>query len=67
MLRLWRGKLSQRDVAPILGLTQAAVSNLESGDVTPKLETAFQIEEKTGGAVPAKSWREPAPETPSHG
>lgn len=43
-----RARLSQRELAMRAGLTQAAVSRLESGDRLPRLETLLSIAEASG-------------------
>ena len=42
-----RAQLSQREVAARAGLTQAAISRLESGDRLPRLETLLALAEAT--------------------
>jgi len=46
----------QLDVAQKLGVSQAYLSQLLSGQRRPSLELAVHIEQMTGGAVPATSW-----------
>lgn len=43
-----RAGLSQRELAVRAGLTQAAVSRLESGDRLPRLETLLALAEASG-------------------
>jgi transcriptional regulator with XRE-family HTH domain len=43
-----RAGLSQRELATRAGLTQAAVSRLESGDRLPRLETLLALAEAAG-------------------
>ncbi|MEE4381462.1 MAG: helix-turn-helix transcriptional regulator [Pseudomonadales bacterium] len=43
-----RARLSQREMAMRAGLTQAAVSRLESGDRLPRLETLLALAEASG-------------------
>ncbi len=43
-------------IAAELGISEAYLSQLASGVRRPSLTMAFKIEEKTGGAVPARSW-----------
>lgn len=49
-------RLSQRDLAARLGITQSMISKIESGDVRPGSKLMFEIEDVTNGAVPARSW-----------
>lgn len=63
MLRLDRG-LHQAQVAELLGINQASLSNLETGVRTPSLELAAKIEREFG--IKAAEWIEqPAPESTS--
>ncbi|TVS16346.1 MAG: XRE family transcriptional regulator [Gammaproteobacteria bacterium] len=43
-----KARLSQRELAMRAGLTQAAVSRLESGDRLPRLETLLALAEASG-------------------
>lgn len=43
-----RAHLSQREMASRAGVTQAAVSRLESGDRLPRLETLLALAEASG-------------------
>ncbi|MEE4360263.1 MAG: helix-turn-helix transcriptional regulator [Pseudomonadales bacterium] len=43
-----RAHLSQREMATRAGVTQAAVSRLESGDRLPRLETLLALAEASG-------------------
>lgn len=47
---------TQAKFALRIGKTQGFVSKLARGEVVPTLETAFQIERETDGAVKADSW-----------
>lgn len=49
-------KLSQRDLAKQIGISQGVLSRFEAGLATPGLEMAFRIQRVTGGAVKAQSW-----------
>jgi hypothetical protein len=51
-------KLTVREVAEKLGLTNWAVYNLRSGHHKPSLEVAVAIADMSDGAVPADSWGE---------
>ncbi|MCR9236181.1 MAG: helix-turn-helix domain-containing protein [Alphaproteobacteria bacterium] len=46
----------QLDVSRQLGVSQAYLSQLLSGQRRPSLELAVRIEQMTGGTVPASSW-----------
>lgn len=46
----------QSDFAEKLGVTQATISKLSSGDAKPSLELALSIEQATNGKVPMTSW-----------
>ncbi|HSG89499.1 MAG TPA: helix-turn-helix transcriptional regulator [Pseudomonadales bacterium] len=43
-----RARMSQRELAQLAGVTQAAVSRLESGDRLPRLETLLALAEASG-------------------
>ena len=62
----WRTKLklTQREAAAVLGVTQAGLSNWERDQQTPSVLTALMIEERTKGAVPVRSWGRKAPSPP---
>ncbi len=65
---LTQSRISQVTFADLIGVRQATVSRLCSGEQVPSLELAVRIERETKGAVPANSWvpePAPAPETPS--
>jgi len=47
---------SSSELARILGVTKGYVSQLRHGRREPSLRRAFQIEDATGGAVPARGW-----------
>lgn len=44
------------DAARMFGISQSYLSEIASGQKRPSLDTAFRIERKTGGKVPASSW-----------
>ncbi len=46
----------QADAARVFGISQSYLSEIASGLKRPSLDTAFRIERKTGGQVPASSW-----------
>ncbi len=46
----------QADAARAFGISQSYLSEIASGQKRPSLDTAFRIERKTGGEVPASSW-----------
>jgi transcriptional regulator with XRE-family HTH domain len=65
-------RIPQIQFADRLGVRQATISRLCSGEGVPSLELAARIERETGGAVPMNSWvpdatapAEPTPETPN--
>lgn len=45
------------ELCKILGRTKSLLYGLRKGTRTPSLETAIRIEEVSGGAVPASSWK----------
>lgn len=47
---------TQAEFAASVGITQAALSRMLAGKITPSLTTAVRIERATDGAVPASSW-----------
>lgn len=49
-------RLTQRALAEHLQVSEAQISLWLSGKRGPSLATAVQVEERTGGAVPATSW-----------
>lgn len=50
--------IRQEDFAARIGVTQATVSRLKAGLLTPSVTVAAGIERETGGAIPAASWAE---------
>lgn len=46
------------DFAPKVRADRAQIHRLLSGERRPGLDLALRIDEKTGGAVPAASWRD---------
>lgn len=67
-----QARISQVAFADLIGVRQATVSRLCSGEQVPSLELAVRIERETKGAVPANSWvpepdsvPAPSPETPN--
>lgn len=69
LLREWRHsrRLTQKQVAAVLGTTLLSVCLLEGGKRTPRLTNAFAYEEATDGEVPARSWAEPDDEAAQPG
>jgi transcriptional regulator with XRE-family HTH domain len=55
LLRQWRGQMSQRQAAKLLGMTQGRYCELEHGHV-PSLARADEIEKRTRGKVKLKDW-----------
>jgi transcriptional regulator with XRE-family HTH domain len=49
-----RCRMKQKDLAALLGVTDAYLSQILSGRRSPGLSTALRIEDCTG--VPARSW-----------
>lgn len=49
-------EITQKDFAEQIGVTPGYLSALLSGKKTPSLTVAVQIEQVTGGDVPAWSW-----------
>lgn len=62
LLAAWmkRNRLTQEACGDRLGFSGVAVSLWLSGDRRPNTDSAFRIEEGTGGEVPASSWRKSA-------
>jgi transcriptional regulator with XRE-family HTH domain len=56
LARKYLSSRPQLDVAQKLGVSQAYLSQLLSGQRRPSLELAVHIEQMTGGAVPTTSW-----------
>lgn len=56
LLAAWikRSKLTQRQFAPLIALTEAHLSQILSGKRRPGLPIAVRIEDRTG--VPVRSW-----------
>lgn len=52
--------IDQRTFGSLVKVSQATVSKLERGSMSPNLDLAFSIEDATGGAVPAHIWRSSA-------
>ena len=46
------------DLAASLGVTKGYIWQLKEGRAIPSLRRAIQIEDATGGAVPARAWVE---------
>jgi DNA-binding XRE family transcriptional regulator len=46
----------QADFAASVGVSQATISKIESGEALPGLFLAVRIQRATGGKVPATSW-----------
>lgn len=61
-LEAWRKrqKLSQKEAAKMLGVSQPTYSEYETGRKTPRTAKAFEIQEKT--RVKAAGWTVDAPE-----
>ena len=61
LLRAWRSRkgVSQAWVAEHLGRSQAYISMLETSQSGIGTDVAFDLEELSGGEVPASSWRTP--------
>ena len=51
--------IGQALFAESIAVTQATISRLASGKMTPSLELALKIEIVTKGAVPMSSWCDP--------
>ena len=51
-------KLSQRELAEQIGVTKTVISRLESGEHSPRLETAYDIAEALGYRLDVKLVRE---------
>lgn len=60
MLKRWRegAELTQAEAARRLGVSQAAWSEYEKGEKTPRVDKASDIATLTGGAVPMEAWAE---------
>jgi len=57
--RRWLAKQppgTQAEVARRLGVQRGNFNNMISGRYNPGIDVVFQIEDITGGAVPARSW-----------
>ena len=50
--------LSQRELAEQIGVTKTVISRLESGEHSPRLETAYDIAEALGYRLDVKLVRE---------
>lgn len=64
LLREWRESSGLRQIpaAPLLGLSQGGLSDLETGRRGAGRECSLRIALATAGAVPADSWgKEPSP------
>jgi hypothetical protein len=59
LLEQWLGDRLHEDARKVLGLDPATFSRFLNGVRRPVFDVAFDIEERTGGIVYAKSWREP--------
>lgn len=57
LLREWRGERTQIEASALLGVSQTALSDYESGKKIPGLDVAFRIEEVTKRRVRAAMWR----------
>jgi len=55
-LNEWLAHNKVSDLAAALGVTKGYISQLRKGSTSISLRRAFQIEDATGGAVPARSW-----------
>lgn len=55
-LRAWRGDRSQGECATLLGVSQATVSDWESGKKRPDVDQAVQLERASEGAIPVALW-----------
>jgi transcriptional regulator with XRE-family HTH domain len=53
--------LSQAKAGELLGVRSGTVCRWVTGQRRPTVDMAFRIEEATGGAVPASSWRTTPP------
>ena len=53
---LRESEVTQAQFAARVGLSQATVSKLASGTLSPSLQVAVRIERATGGAVCVASW-----------
>lgn len=65
-LQKWRKakSLNQTAAAELFDVSQPTYSEYECGRKVPRTAKAFEIEEKTEGAVPASSWTKEAPAEP---
>jgi transcriptional regulator with XRE-family HTH domain len=52
-------QITQSSFAGRIGITQAALSRMLSGQIAPSLETAVKIQRETDGAVKADEWVAP--------
>lgn len=56
--------MTARDFAALIGISQAFMSEINSGKKMPHLDLAFIIQNATNGAVPCDYW--PSPDGPKH-
>ncbi|NDV53872.1 helix-turn-helix transcriptional regulator [Salipiger sp. PrR003] len=62
---LSRKSIKQAEFALKVGLSQATISRLASGTLSPSLAVAVRIDRETQGAVPPSSWVEQSKIDPS--
>jgi DNA-binding transcriptional regulator YdaS (Cro superfamily) len=55
-LNAWLEENKASDLAERLGVTKGYIWQLRKGRTSISLRRAFQIEDATNGAVPARSW-----------
>jgi DNA-binding XRE family transcriptional regulator len=56
LLRAWRGKRSQAEVAELLGVNQGTVSRLEAGEYEPGVALAIRLDRLSDGTIPVSAW-----------
>ncbi len=55
-----RSSLSKQEICERLKISKTALYAILSGEHRPSLNTAFDIEDLTGGEITARSFRDPA-------
>ncbi|MDR7101495.1 helix-turn-helix domain-containing protein [Croceicoccus sp. BE223] len=51
-----RNKISDADLAALIGKDRSIVNRIRQGKLRPTLEVAAQIERHTNGEIPMQSW-----------